>query len=104
VKNNLHIELYHQLGHIAITNPKDTYKAKQSFIKFNRLNEDVDDELINTISYFNNMVDQNTRRVLQDYVDHINAAEDYGYSIKQDAYTFRYMPNFDTRNYYKLIH
>jgi ribonuclease HI len=104
VSNNLQIELYHQPGHVALTNARSIIKARQDFIKFNNLKEDTEQSLIYIISYYNNMVDQFTRRMLQDFVDHESTAEQYGYSIQQESCKFSYMNNFDIKGYYSLTH
>jgi ribonuclease HI len=102
--NNLHIELYHQDGHVALTNPRSIGKARQDFIRFNNLNTDIDQALTYALSYYNNMVDQSTRRILQDFVDHYANYPDYGYSVRSEACKF-IMPNdFDIKGYYSLTH
>ena len=67
IQNNLNINLYHQRGHVNINNIDSIKKAKNDFIKFNNLNCDVDLNLITQISYFNNLVDDMTRKHLQAY-------------------------------------
>lgn len=59
--NELSVNLYHQNGHININNQNNLMRAKETFIKSNFLNQDVDIELIKNISTANNYIDNLTR-------------------------------------------
>ena len=101
VNNNLRIEFYHQKGHVSLTNPKQLYKAKEDFIKFNNLNSDVDIELIKWISYYNNMVDQTSREFLNKTLFQIPTSLS---AIYTDACSFKVKDDFDIKGFYQNTH
>ena len=101
VNNDLHIEFYHQKGHISLTNPGQLETAKDDFIKFNKINSDVDIELIKTISYYNNMVDQTSREFLNKILFQIPTSYS---AIYDDACSFKPMSTFDIKGFFQNTH
>ena len=68
VNYNLKIELYHQKGHIAMTD-KALKEARAYFIKQNKVTPDMLGLSIENIVSFNNMVDNDTRIVEKTYIE-----------------------------------
>lgn len=62
ISKNLNIKFYHQKGHVS-SSEKSISHAKDVFIKSNSI-DTVSNELIKYISYWNNMVDNESRFVL----------------------------------------
>ena len=96
VENNLEIEFYHQRGHINLTNADSIIKATDDFNKFNRgCNANI--ELVKRLSYYNNMVDEMTRSMLQ---AKYNDSSNFHY----DACCFNLINKVDLQRYYELTH
>lgn len=66
LNNDLNINFYHQNGHININNMNQLQKAKDTFINSNFIQQDVNLDVIRTISSANNIVDELTRNILKD--------------------------------------
>ena len=64
--NNLHINLYHQKGHVNINNEKSLANARDVFIESNKI--DIDLQTLQTISEFNNYVDIRTKNTLDNCI------------------------------------
>ena len=67
LENNLNIEFYHQKGHVTYT-PRSINDAMHVFIASNNIREYVDESFIKQISIFNNMVDNNSRNYLDNFI------------------------------------
>ena len=67
LENNLNIEFYHQKGHVTYT-PRSIKDAMHVFIASNNIREYVDESFIKQISIFNNMVDNNSRNYLDNFI------------------------------------
>ncbi len=63
INNNLEISLYHQYSHIKNTTGS-LIKAKDHFVKRNNIINDIENNLIKKISYYNNLIDDITRQCL----------------------------------------
>ena len=102
-QNNLNIEFYHQRGHISLTNPTQLEKARNDFLKFNEFSPgtEIDMELVKTISYYNNMVDQTSRNTLNSVLSQIPSSYSMVYD---DSYKFKYIDTFDIKGFYKNTH
>lgn len=98
VANQLQINFYYQRGHINTANPKDIVRAKESFIRCNRVRIDVSDALIKRISMYNNMIDCDTRNYLNS-IQNIDS-----YDSPMEPVRFRYNPAFDAGAYESLTH
>lgn len=96
VYNNIRVEFFHQRGHINILSPHDIQVAKNDFIRYNSINADISDDLIERISYYNNMVDNYTRDILN--------STNIDIMLYQDACRFIYNKNFDITKYKDLTH
>ena len=96
VLNNLEIELFHQRGHIALTNPDSFIKATDDFNKFN-YNCGADIELVKKLSYYNNMVDEMTR-------SHLQAKYFEAQYVYQDACKFNLINQVDLSKFHELTH
>ena len=98
LNNNLSINLFHQKGHV---NSKNIERAKQTFIRTNELNCDVDMKLIEIISNYNDIIDNKTRENLKWYMDNM-----YQNDIEKEklsrAICFD-IDQFDLKKYNKLI-
>ena len=68
VNHNLKIELYHQKGHITMTD-KALREARAYFIKQNKVTPDMLGLSIENIVAFNNMVDNDTRVIEKTYIE-----------------------------------
>lgn len=66
LRNKLYINLYHQYGHIKNTNAS-LKKAKNHFVQRNYIVHDIEDNLIERLSYYNNFIDNITRKYLERY-------------------------------------
>lgn len=64
LNNDLSINLYHQNGHININKPDDLERAGDTFINSNFLMDEVDIDVIKSISIANNYIDNITRQHL----------------------------------------
>jgi ribonuclease HI len=64
LSNNLDINIFHQKGHVTGTK-ESIFHATEVFKETNKINTDIDLELIKAISYFNNIVDIRTKESLQ---------------------------------------
>lgn len=68
--NKLNINLYYQKGHVKLHDDESLMYAKNNFEKFNNL-PNTSMEIIRTISYFNDVVDNDSRTSLGYYVDNL---------------------------------
>jgi len=98
LNNNLSINLFHQKGHV---NSKNIQQAKQTFIKTNGLNCDVDMKLIETISNCNDIIDNITRENLKLYMDNFYQ-DDINKEKLSRAICFD-IDQFNLKKYNKLI-
>lgn len=90
---NLHVEFYHQKGHVEIVDKRSMAKATKVFCTSNGM-EYIDPDIITTISMYNNYVDNITRQNLKiNYELHSN--------IKKGL-IYEYFP-FDVKKYQSLI-
>ena len=90
--NNLHINLYHQKGHVNINNEKSLANARDVFIESNKI--DIDLQTLQTISEFNNYVDIRTKNTLDNcIVTNKKLKPSIGFSLD----------GFDISKYSKLI-
>lgn len=62
VSNKLVVHFYNNLGHIDVNNKRQLYKAMYYFNDINKCNKTLDE--IRTISIYNNIVDDRTRRAM----------------------------------------
>lgn len=90
------VQFYHQRGHMSTFKQVDLEKARDDFIKFNFIQDDIDLECIEKMCYFNNYVDVNTRRYLN-----LNFYD--GYVGMRDAVKFCYNSGIDIDYYKSLI-
>ncbi len=95
LNNNLNINLFHQKGHVT---DKNLEYAKQTFIKTNSLNCDVETSLIQEISICNNTIDKDTRNDLEWYMNN-----QYEYKEKLSRAICFDIDQFDLKKYNKLI-
>ena len=65
VENNMQVYYFHQKGHVNIRKKKSLNEALHVFLASNQLREDVDIEFIKYISYYNDIVDNESRRILK---------------------------------------
>ena len=93
LENNLSIRLYHQYGHVNTNLPHKLEEAKDSFIKVNNLMDDIDIDVIKSISEFNGYIDSYTRMLL-------NTSQQ---TASKDLISCIYKP-FDIITYGRLIH
>ena len=56
---------------------------------------------VNTISYYNNMVDQTSRNTLNSVLSQIPSSYSMVYD---DSYKFKYIDTFDIKGFYKNTH
>lgn len=67
VRYELHINIYHVRGHINPLNHSDMSTFIRSFMKENKIFDDICENLVHKIAYYNNMVDKETRiRLMND--------------------------------------
>lgn len=67
VENGLHIEFYHQRGHVGTR--VEMYHARSQFIRANKISPEGLGLDFETLCYYNNMVDEGTRDSLRAYID-----------------------------------
>lgn len=65
IQNNIRVNLFHVKGHVNPLNKTHIIDAKKVFIETNYMKTDVEDDLISTICYYNNIVDTNTRNCVR---------------------------------------
>ena len=63
--NNLEVRIYHNRGHFRKT-PAKVKKFIESFTRHNFLGDSIDEETACNIIYYNDMIDNYTRSMLQD--------------------------------------
>lgn len=97
LNNNLNINLFHQKGHV---NSRNIELAKQTFIKTNSLNCDVDIKLIEYISNCNDIIDHCTRENLEWYINTLH--QDSRKEKLSRAICFD-IDQFDLKKYNELI-
>ncbi len=97
LNNSLNINLFHQKGHV---NSKNIFDAKQTFIKTNMLNCDVDLELIDAISKLNNSIDEKTREYLNWYMNNLYQNDRKGKLSRAICFD---IDRFDLKKYNELI-
>lgn len=93
--NNLIINFYHQNGHIDINNMDQLNEARNTFINFNEITHILDMNIIKTISYYNNYIDNYTR-------DMFKNIDLYNYPELRSAIKVVYKP-FNIEQYKNLI-
>lgn len=69
IEQKLEINMFHQKGHVKIENQNSLNKANKDFITTNKLNGKVDEDIIKCISFYNDIVDNETRDLLMSYVN-----------------------------------
>lgn len=72
IEQRLQLNMFHQKGHVNLNNTKSMEKAHKDFIVTNKLKGKVDDDIIRCISFYNDIVDVETKRVLREYVSKYN--------------------------------
>lgn len=93
--NDLKINIYHQRGHVNVRKIDSLNNAKECFMKNNSIH-DIDTDTIITLSNYNNLIDQATRDLLNEY--------EYSYIGKMSqAIYFTYNRNMDMDQYSKLL-
>lgn len=98
LNNNIKIDLYHQKGHVDIFKEKDILNAKNVFRISNYLTDyKINNEFISCISYYNNFVDDMTRRNLH---SHLSSIQNIG-TIEPFEYVYQ---EFDIDKYKELIY
>lgn len=70
VENNLHIELYHQRGHVGESGKTSLDQARVQFIRANKVTPEALGLSIEFISQCNSKVDNLTRQAVRSYVFH----------------------------------
>lgn len=94
---DIHVDIYHQKGHVNTNVSKDIEHAKNVFAKSNGISVGrIEDSYIKNISYYNNYVDNMTRTYLR---ENLSLVDELGIQ----PFTFEYQP-FDVSRYKKLIY
>ena len=94
---NLELHIYHQRGHICTKNESMLQKAMHTFIENNNLfSDEIDLATMSELSYYNNTIDDSTRKFLNSYSYHNE-------SIKNPAIFFMYNKDMDINKYSKLL-
>ena len=99
ITNELPIQFLHQKGHVNYKDQKSLMNAMNVFKTSNNIRDYVDMQLIKDILYFNNMVDEKSRYILN------NPEIYYGRNIEDigvEPIKF-YADKFDRSAYYNLI-
>ena len=60
--NNLKINIRHQKGHVKVLDQKSMHNAKKVYYESN--NEDIDNDKLSRICWYNNLIDEDTRNTL----------------------------------------
>lgn len=100
VDNNLKIEFYHQAGHVKVTDKDELLDAIHVFSSSNNIRSMVSYEFMNTISQYNNYVDNASR-------NHLYTIDESLLANNQDLYIdpvyFMYNGQFDKDRYKKCL-
>ena len=73
---NIPINFYHQKGHVDLNKQKLLDKAYEDFKITNNIKDDVDMDIIKCISFYNDIVDVDTKDTLSNYISR-NERKDY---------------------------
>ena len=98
IEMNIPINLYHQKGHVKIDNETLLKKAHKDFKVTNNITEDIDLDIIKCISFYNDIVDVETKDTISRYL-RMNGADNFVDTQKPLVFT----PKIESKNIYKKL-
>ena len=96
IEQKLNMNIFHQKGHVNINNSKSIEKAFMDFTNTNKIDKNIDEDIIKCISFYNDIVDVETKKTLQEYTKKYNNWEDTNKPIQ-------FYPQVNPMNEYKNL-
>lgn len=97
IEMNIPINLYHQKGHVKMNSEKSLNKAYHDFKNTNNIKENIDFDIIKCISFYNDIVDTETKETLENYIRNCNS------SFIDTCKPIIFMPKIEQKNVYKKL-
>lgn len=101
LNNDLDVNIHHCRGHMDIKRESDITKARKAYLANNNTNINIAKDDLITILYYNNMVDEETRRYLQCF---LQSQVPISYQIHHEEYDKGKLSSSDIKKYKTLMH